>query len=181
MTRDGIKTNPLKVKAMQEFKVPRNVNELKGFLGLTGYYRKFIKVYSMIAKPLTCLLQKGVTYVWGEQCDKAFNILKNKLISDPILQYPDFDKEFIVTTDASNHSLGAVLSQIVNDTDKPIAYASQTLNDAESRYITVERELLAIVWACEYWRHFLYGKHSRIITDHKPLVWLMLRTPRHDL
>ena len=92
---------------------------------------------------------------------------------EPVLIYPDHTKEFTLTTDASNYALGAVLSQKVNNFDKLVAYASRTLNDAQSGYSTTEKELLAIVWATKHFRHFLYGKHFIIITEHKPLKWLM--------
>ena len=89
------------------------------------------------------------------------------------MQYPDLNHEFILTMDASNYALGAVLSQKINNIEKPVAYASRTMNDAETRYSTTEKELLAIVWSCKYFRHYLYGKDFTIVTDHKPLVWLM--------
>jgi hypothetical protein len=111
--------------------------------------------------------------VWTEAQENAFQHLKSKLISRPILQYPDFSKEFILTTDASNSGLGAVLSQGPVGKDLPVAYASRRLNNAEIHYTTSEKELLAIVWATKYFRPYLYGRRFKIVSDHKPLVWVM--------
>ena len=111
ITPDGIKTNPKKLKAVEEFKILKNVKELKGFLEFTGYYRKFIKNYSNISKPLTSLLKKESECRWSESCDKKITELKHCLLTDPILQYPDLNHEFNLITNASNYALGAVLTQ----------------------------------------------------------------------
>ena len=112
----------------------------------------------------------------------AFQTCKDLLINAPLLQYPDFDKPFVLTTDASNIALGAVLSQGPIGSDKPIAYSSRTLSDTESRYSAIEKELLAIIWAVKHFRPYLYGKKFHIYTDHRPLAWLYsLKEPNSKL
>lgn len=173
ITEDGVKPNPEKIKTIRDFPTPKNPKHIKQFLGLVGYYRKFIKNFSRIAKPLTTLLKKSVEWKWEQPQEAAFQTLRETLITEPILQYPNFRLPFILTTDASNKAIGAVLSQGQAGTDLPVAYASRTLNSAEINYSTTEKELLAIVWACKHFRPYLYGRKFKIITDHKPLVWLM--------
>lgn len=169
----GIQPNPNRIEKVKIYPVPKNPKEIKQFLGLVGYYRKFIKDFSKIAKPLTCLLQKSSTFQWTSEQQHSFETLKSKLLSQPVLIYPDWNKSFILTTDASNEAIGAILSQGTIGKDKPLAFASRTLNKAETRYSTTEKELLAIVWATKHFRQYLYGKKFTIVTDHKPLVWLM--------
>lgn len=172
ISSEGVKPNPDKVEAVQNFPVPKCCKDIKAFLGLTGYYRRFISNFSKITKPLTSLLKKDVPFIWGEAQQKAFNECKNLLTNPPILQYPNFNKEFVLTTDASLYAIGSVLSQGEIGKDLPIAYASRTLNKAESNYSTIERELLAIVWAVKHFRPYLFGRKFKIVTDHKPLTWL---------
>lgn len=179
LTKDGIKPNPQKVEKIKNIKIPETQKQIKSFLGITGYYRKFIPNYAKIAIPLTTCLKKDqkinindIKYI------KSFEKLKAVLISDPILKYPDFKKQFTLTTDASNFAIGAVLSQ----NSHPIAYASRTLNNSETNYATIEKELLAIVWATKYFRPYLFGVKFKIKTDHKPLVWLNnLKEPNQKL
>jgi len=124
---------------------------------MISYYRRFIPNCSRIASPLYKLLKKDAKFVWTEAQENAFQHLKSKLISRPILRYPDFLKEFILTTDAGNSGLGTVLSQGPVGYDLPLAYASRSLNNAETHYTTSEKELLAVVWATKYFRPYLYG------------------------
>ena len=168
----GVKPNPEKVRAVKEYPVPKNHKELKQFLGLVGYYRRFIKDFSSITQPFTSLLRKNIPFKWEMRQQINFEKIKQLLLSEPILQYPDFNKEFILTTDASDEGIGAVLSQGKIGNDLPIAYASRTLNKAERNYDTTEKELLAIIWATKHFRPYLYGKKFKIVTDHKPLIWL---------
>lgn len=122
-----------------------------------------------IAKPLTLLLKKKLPFTWTDETQKAFETLRDIICSEPLLQYPDFSKPFLVTTDASNYALGAVLSQGIVGKDLPIAYASRTLKDPEINYSTTEKELLAILFAVEHFRPYLYGYEFTLITDHRPL------------
>lgn len=169
ITNRGIRPNPDKIAIIQKLQLPRTVKEIKSFLGLTGYYRKFIKNYSMIASPIIKYLRKDsrinlndVLYI------EAFERLKKILINPPLLCYPDFNRKFVLTADASNLAIGAVLSQ----GGKPISYASRTLNGHEKNYSTLEKELLAIVWSVKYYRPYLYGRKFLIQSDHQPLKWL---------
>ena len=168
----GVRPDEKRVKAVRDFPEPKTTRELKGFLGLAGYYRRFVPNFSKVAKPLTELLKKNVPYDWNEKAEAAFVTLKTLLTTEPLLQYPDFTRPFVLTTDASNDAIGAVLSQGPIGKDLPIAYASRTLINAEKNYPTIEKELLAIVWSCKYFRQYLYGRKFTIVTDHRPLTWI---------
>ena len=168
ITKDGVKPNPEKLSAIQNFRQLENVKDVQSFLGLAGYYRKFIKNFSSIARPLTRLTQKEIIFDWTTDCEKAFFDLKHELISAPVLKFPNFEEKFVLTTDASNQGLGAVLSQ----NNHPCLFISRTLNKAEEKYTTSEKELLAIVWAMKRLRQYLLGKKFKIQTDHRALVWL---------
>lgn len=172
LSADGLKPDPTKVTAVKEYPQPQTTKQLKSFLGLIGYYRRFINNFSRIARPLHELLKKGENFAWGPRHDDAFQTLKEKIINPPILQYPDFSKRFIITTDSSQDGLGAVLSQGEVGKDLPIAFASRTLNKAEKNYSTIEREMLGIVWAAKYFRPYVFGRKFTICTDHKPLKWI---------
>lgn len=173
ITKNGLMPNNDKIKAVLNFPIPRTSTEIKSFLGLVGYYRKFIKDFAKLTQPLTSSLKKKnkIDHTKKEYID-AFEKCKELLTNAPLLQFPDFTKPFVLTTDASNFAIGAVLSQGPIGSDKPIAYASRTLNDAETRYSTIEKELLAIVWATKHFRPYLYGKKFIIYTDHRPLTWV---------
>ena len=168
----GVKPNPDKIKAVQEFPVPRNAKDIKSFLGLASYYRRFIPDFSKHAKPLTNLLKKDVPFNWTNAQQLGFEQLKEKLVTAPILIYPDFSKPFVLTCDASNYAISAILSQGEIGKDRPIAYASRTLNKAECNYSVTEKECLAIVFGTKTFRPYLFGHRFKIVTDHKPLNWL---------
>ena len=172
VTPDGVKPDPSKTEAVVRFPAPTTPTEIKSFLGLAGYYRRFIPNFSLIAKPLTELSKKDVAFKWIEKEEEAFQTLKFHLINPPLLQYPYFTKPFILTTDASQHAIGCILSQGKVGQDLPISYASRTLNSAERNYSVVEKELLAIVWGCKHFRPYLLGHQFTIVTDHKPLTWI---------
>lgn len=173
ISEHGIRPNPNRIEKVRTYPAPKNPKEIKQFLGLVGYYRKFIKDFSKTAKPLTRLLQKSSIFQWTSEQQHSFDSLKTKLTSQPVLSYPDWNRPFVLTTDASNEAIGAILSQGTIGKDKPLAFASRTLNKAETRYSTTEKELLAIVWATKHFRQYLYGRKFTIVTDHKPLIWLM--------
>lgn len=173
VTPEGVKPNPDKIKAIMNFKIPSTTKQIKSFLGLLGYYRKFINNFAKVTKPITKLLKKdAIIDINDPSYRECFEYCKNLLTNEPILQYPDFSQIFHLTTDASNYAIGAVLSQGPIGQDKPIAYASRTLNDHEINYSVIEKELLAVVWATKYFRPYLYGRKFNIFTDHKPLEWL---------
>lgn len=182
LTSDGLKPNKNKIKAVLDFPVPVTHKDVKAFLGLVGYYRKFIRDFAKLTKPLTECLKKGRRVIHTPEFLNAVEKCKQLLTNSPILQYPDFEKPFILTTDASDVALGAVLSQGTVGSDKPVAYASRTLSETETRYSTIEKELLAIIWAIKYFRPYLYGRKFVIYTDHRPLIWLMsLKDPDSKL
>lgn len=172
VTENGVKPNPQLIEAIQKFPIPSTIKQVKSFLGLAGYYRRFIKDFSKITKPLVNLTKKNIPFVWCPFCDEAFNLLRSLLSNPPILKYPDFDQMFFLTCDASDIAIGAVLSQMHENQDLPIAFASRSLNSAENHYSTIEKELLAIVWAVKHYRPYLYGRSFTLITDHQPLTWL---------
>lgn len=172
ITKDGVKPNPQKCQAIKDFPEPRNPKEIKSFLGLTGYYRRFIPNFAKIAKPLTKLLQKDIPFHFNKECSESFEKLKNFLMTEPILIYPNFEETFILTTDASAFAIGAILSQGPINKDLPIAYASRTLCSSEIKMSVIERELLAIIWAVKHFRPYLYGRKFKLVTDHRPLTWL---------
>lgn len=173
VTAEGVKPNPDKIQAILKYPIPSTVREIKSFLGLLSYYRKFIKNFAKITKPMTMCLKKDAKINTSDpEYKQCFEICRQLLTNDPILQYPDFTKTFNLTTDASNVAIGAVLSQNTNGADLPVAYASRTLNDSERKLSTIEKELLAVVWGVQYFRPYLFGRKFRIFTDHRPLHWL---------
>ena len=158
---------------MKDWPVPTNVSELRSFLGLCGYYRRYIKNFSAVAKCLHKLTEKGRKYLWDDNCQNAFQNLKERLISAPILGYPDFTKPFILDTNASKDAIDAVLSQEIDGAETVIAYGSRTLTKTERKYCVTRKELLAVVHFVKHFRHFLYGKTFTVRTDHSSLRWLM--------
>lgn len=175
----GIETNPNKVAAIANYPCPKTLRDLRSFLGLSGYYRRFIQNYAKLAKPLTSLLRGEDGHVSKRMSSKklislnnealdSFKKLKSNLVSkEIILRYPDFKKEFHLTTDASNFAIGAVLSQ----DNHPISFLSRTLSKAEENYAANEKEMLAIIWALKALKNYLYGKAKvKIFTDHQPLT-----------
>ncbi|KAL4134764.1 hypothetical protein QTP88_006479 [Uroleucon formosanum] len=172
ITDKGVKPDPQKIKCVLGFPIPTNTKELKSFLGLSGYYRRFVPNYGQTSKPLTALLKKDAQFSWSDLCQEAFEKLKSTLTQEPLLQYPDFTKAFNLTCDASNFAIGCVLSQGPIGQDAPIAYASRNLNKAEQNYNTTEKELCAIVWGVKQFRPYLLGQKFTIITDHRALTWL---------
>jgi hypothetical protein len=172
LTSKGLLPDESKLSAVKEFPIPTTTKKIKGFLGLAGYNRRFIPNFNKIAKTPTNLLKNNTPFVWNADTDEAFNTLKRLLTCQPLLQYPDFSKPFVLTTDASNDALGAVLSQGDIGRDLPVAYASLTLHKSERNYPTIEKELLAIVWRCKHFRPYLYGRTFTVVTDHRPLVWI---------
>ncbi|KAD7476918.1 hypothetical protein E3N88_00054 [Mikania micrantha] len=162
---DGIHVDPAKIEAIKNWDVPTTPTEIRSFLGLAGYYRRFISNFSKIALPLTKLTQKSEPFVWTQKQEEAFQTLKQRLCNAPILTLPEGSDDFVVYCDASHQGLGCVLMQ----RDKVIAYASRQLKIHEKNYTTHDLELGAVVFALKIWRHYLYGTKCTIFTDHKSL------------
>ncbi|RVW60053.1 Retrovirus-related Pol polyprotein from transposon 17.6 [Vitis vinifera] len=168
VSNDGISVDPGKVDAVANWRRPSTVTEIRSFLGLAGYYRRFIEGFSKIALPLTKLTQKGVKFEWSDDCECSFQELKNRLVSAPILTIPSGSGGFVVYSDASHQGLGCVLMQH----GRVVAYASRQLKPYERNYPTHDLELAAVVFALKIWRHFLFGETCEIFTDHKSLKYL---------
>ena len=169
----GISPDTEKIRAVSDFPVPRDEKQLKEFLGLSNYYRRFVENYSQIAEPLYKLTRKTSNgFQWNAMCQQAFEDLRQKLTSPPVLAYPMFNLPFIVHTDASDGAIGAVLSQIQEGEEHVIAYWSRQLQKAERNYSTIEREALAVVAAVKDFYPYLYGFHFTLVTDHNPLTSL---------
>ena len=173
ISHEGIKTDPKKTEVVRTWPKPETVHSLRSFLGFCSYYRRFIPDFAGIAKPLHRLTEKGVAYVWTDECSNAFESLKQKMAKAPVLAHPDFSQRFILDTDASDLAIGAVLSQKIDGQEHVIAYASRTLTKSERRYCVTRKELLALVHFVKYFRHYLYGKPFTARTDHGSLRWLM--------
>ncbi|GJS31468.1 putative reverse transcriptase domain-containing protein [Tanacetum coccineum] len=167
--REGIHVDPAKIESIRDWASPKTPTEIRQFLGLAGYYRRFIEGFSKIAKPMTKLTQKSVKFDWGEKEEAAFQTLKQKLCSAPILALPEGSENFVVYCDASHKGLGAVLMQ----KERVIAYASRQLKIHEKNYTTHDLELGAVVFALKMWRHYLYGTKCVVFTDHKSLQHIL--------
>ncbi|GJX28927.1 putative nucleotidyltransferase, ribonuclease H [Tanacetum coccineum] len=165
----GIHVDPAKIEAVKNWASPTTPSEIRQFLGLAGYYRRFIEGFSKIAKPMTELTQKNQKFDWGEEQEEAFQLLKQKLCAAPILALPEGSEDFVVYCDASIKGLGAVLMQRM----KVIAYASRQLKIHEKNYTTHDLELGAVVFALKIWRHYLYGTKCVVFTDHKSLQHIL--------
>ena len=173
VTPQGIKPNPAKIKVVQGFPTPTNLKELRNFLGLATYYRRFVKGFSNIASPLNALTRKGVKFVWTEACSDAFDTLKRALVSAPILAYPNFKEPFLLFVDASSTGIGFTLAQEQNGNEVVIAYNGRGLNRAEQNYSTTEREALALVEGIKKFQPYLHNHKFTVVTDHSSLQWLM--------
>jgi hypothetical protein len=162
VNEQGIRPDPKKVEAVQTWPVPKNVHDVKSFLGLVNYFRKFIEHYSEIAVPLTNLTKKSHLWVWTGHCQDAFKLLKQKLTKAPLLCTPDESLPYEVVTNASDLGLGGMSLQ----EGQPVAFESRKLNDAELNYQTTEKEMLAVVHDLRVWRCYLEGVEFTVYTDH---------------
>ncbi|KAL0442643.1 UNVERIFIED_CONTAM: Retrovirus-related Pol polyprotein from transposon [Sesamum latifolium] len=167
--RGRIRMDPKKVQAIEEWKPPSDVHDLRSFLGLANYYRRFVKSYSEIARPMTDLLKKTETWNWTPQCQESFDRLKRAMVTDPVLGLPDMSKPFVVETDASDFALGGVLMQ----DSHPVAFESRKLKDVERRYSVHEKELLAVVHCLRLWRHYLLGSPFVVKMDNTAVSHFM--------
>ena len=174
VSKEGVRTDPKKIEAIRTWTIPRRIRDVRAFLGLTGYYRRFIAGYGKLAKPLHELTEKGIPFVWTQAREEAFQKLKTALTQAPILGYPSQDPEdrFVLDTDASNCHIGGVLSQMQEGEERVIAYGSKVLSKAERNYCVTRRELLAVVQFTMQFKHYLLGRKFTVRTDHGALSWL---------
>ena len=168
ISKKGISVDPGKIEAVSNWPRPTNVHEVRSFLGLAGYYRRFVEGFSKIASSLTMLTRKNVKFQWSDACEKSFQELKRRLVTAPVLTIPSGSGGFVVYSDASKNGLGCVLIQH----EKVVAYASRQLKEYEKNYPTHDLELAAVVFALKIWRHYLYGEKCEIFTDHKSLKYI---------
>ena len=168
ISNKGVSVECEKIKAIMEWPRPTNVPEVRSFMGLAGYYRRFVQDFSRVALPITRLVKKSTKFVWSDECEAAFQELKKRLTSAPVLTLPSDNESFVIYSDASKHGLGCVLMQ----NEKVIAYASRQLKPHEQNYPTHDLELAAVVFALKIWRHYLYGVSCKIFTDHKSLKYI---------
>jgi hypothetical protein len=172
--REGVLVDPAKVAKIVNMTSPMSIKQLRSSLGHTGYYCRFIQRYANITAPLENLLKKAETFQWTYECDKAFETLKEKLITTLILIFPDWEKEFHIHVDSSGISLGAILTQPGDGAmDHPIYFASRKLSQAECNYTTTEWEGLAMIYTLHKFRHYLLGSHFKFFTDHSTLKYLV--------
>lgn len=169
ISADGILPNPEKVRAVQEFRNPTSVKTVREFLGLAGYYHRFVPNFAKVAGPLHALTRQDVPFQWTPKCQQSFDRLKELLSEPPILSYPDFSR-FVLHTDASGQGLGAVLEQRADDGQMhPVAYTNRTLSKHEKNYGITDLEALRVVWALRHFRAYLLGHPCVMMTDHAPL------------
>jgi hypothetical protein len=172
INQDGLAVDPKKVADILNWKAPKDVRGIKSFIGMAGYYRRFIEGFSKIARPMTALLAKKVEFKWTQKCQEAFEELKDRLTTAPVLVLPDVHKPFLVYCDASYTGLGCVLMQ----EGRVVAYSSRQLKIHERNYPTHDLELVAVVHALKTWRHYLYGQKCDIYTDHKSLKYIFTQS-----
>ena len=169
----GVHTDPKKIDAVAKLCAPKNVDQVRSFLGLAGYYRRFLPDFATISAPLVALTKKNSKFIWNSAHTKAFTSLKKLLCQAPVLSYPNFHRLFVLQTDASDIGIGAVLAQKdPQGHDHVISYASRSLTDREKKFSTTEKEALAVVFAVNHFRTYLLGKKFSLITDHSALRWL---------
>ncbi|GKC37565.1 reverse transcriptase domain-containing protein [Tanacetum coccineum] len=181
ISKNGIEVDKAKVDVIAKLPHPTTVKGVRSFLGHAGFYRRFIKDFSKISRPMTHLLEKNTPFIFSNECIQAFETLKKKLTEAPILIAPDWDLPFELMCDASDFAIGAVLGQRHEKHFRPIHYASKTMNEAESHYTTTEKEMLAVVYAFEKFQSYLILNKSIVYTDHSASnIYLLKKIPRRD-
>ena len=169
---EGLRPDPRLLDSIRKIPIPTTVTQVRSFLGLVGYYRRFIKGFLKIAAPLNHLLEKNRPFKWDDECTRAYQELKALLLQEPVVAYPDFTVPFRLYTDASNIGLGAILAQQQGGRERIICCASRTLNKAEQNYSATKKECLAVVWGIKNFRNYLIANHFKVYTDHYSLQWL---------
>ena len=172
LDKTGMRPNPKKLEAVRDWERPKTVTQVRSFTAFCIYYRKFVKNFAEVAKPLYRFTSKGVKFTWEEKHEAAFQLLKTRLLEAPILAFPNFRHPFVIDTDTSETALGAVLSQITDGEERPIAFESRVLSKTEINYATTKREALGSVQAMQWFRPYIYGSQRIVRTDHAGLQWI---------
>ncbi|GKC50890.1 reverse transcriptase domain-containing protein, partial [Tanacetum coccineum] len=175
ISKKGIEVDKAKIDVIAKLPHPTTVKGIRSFLGHAGFYRRFIKDFSKISRPMTHLLEKNTPFIFSEECIQAFQTLKKKLTEAPILIAPNWDQPFELMCDASDYAIGAVLGQRIEKHFRPIHYASKTITEAESNYTTTKKEMLAVVYAFEIFRSYLIMNKNIVYTDHSALKYLFAK------
>ena len=180
VSKEGVTPNPANIAKVVDWPRPKTAKQIRQFVALGSYYRRFVKDYASIVRPMVELTKKGKRFIWDEACDRSFEMVKKSLISADIMGYPLNEAgEFVLDVDASDIGIGAVLHQVQSDRERVIAYASRALNRAERNYCITEKELLAVRFFIEHFRQYLLGRKFLVRTDHQALIWLFkLKEPR---
>ena len=171
----GLEVDQAKVSIIKTLLPPTTIKGIRSFLGHAGFYRRFIKDFSKIARPLCRLLEKDAMFNFDESCQNSFEEIKSRLVEAPIMAKPDWNKEFEIICDASDYAMGAVLGQKVDEVFRAIYYSSKTFNEAQENYSTSEKDMLVMVFACEKFRPYILGSHVIIHTDHAAIKYLMAK------
>ena len=178
VNRDGFRPDPDKIAPVIQYPEPNNLKQLRRFLGIAWWYRKFLPDFATIADPLTRLTKKNFKYVWEEEQQRVFEHIKALVASAPVLHRPDFNSRFVIQTDASDSGLGAVLFQVIDGQERVLEFASRALTGAERNFSVTKRECLAVLWAIEKFRTYVEGYHFLAVTEHSNLRWIRsLRSP----
>ena len=176
LDKHGVRPDISKIQAVKDFPTPTSVKDVRAFLGFANYYRRHIPHMSELTAPLVHLTRKDVEFKWSKECEDAFTSIKDSLLNFPVLRYPDFKKDFYLSTDASDLAISGVLEQKYGNDFHPIAFISRQLNKAERNYSTTEKECLAISWSFENLRCYLLGHFTHVMTDHLPLKGIFKST-----
>ncbi len=176
ISEEGIKPDPKKTTAIENMERPQNKNDVRRFLGMVTYLAKFIPQLSAQSAPLRSLLEQKNEWMWSHEQETCWKTLKEILTAEPVLKFYDPERRIRISADASQYGVGAVLLQQYDDVWQPVAYASRALSATETRYAQIEKELLAITYACERFHQFVYGCAFTVETDHKPLVPIMAKS-----
>ena len=171
----GLEVDQAKVSIIKNLMPPTTIKRIRSFLGHVRFYRRFIKVFSKVARPLCRLLEKDTKFKFDESCHTSFEEIKSRLVEAPIMEKPDWNKEFEIMCDASDYAMGAILGHRTDKVFRAIYYASKTFNEAQENYSTTEKEMLEIVFACEKFRPYILGSHIIIHTNHAAIKYLMAK------
>ena len=182
VSEEGVLPDPEKVEAVKNWGTPKNVTDVRSFIGTASYYRRFIKKFAQIARPLHQIMEKNRVFDWTKECQEAFDKLKTALSCPPVLSYPDVNKRFILDTDASGLGISGIISQVFEDGEHPVSYFSRGLSKGERNYCITRLELLAVIDSIKHFHHYLYGNNFLIRTDHSALNWIKrFKTPEGQL